>query len=154
MKKIIIGSGILILLDQIIKFIIRNTVVSSISVIPHFFYITYVKNKGAAFGILSNQVILLIFVAVFLLGFLIYEVKKQKQESKLFMITYSLIIGGLIGNLIDRVVLGYVTDYLEFYLGSYAFPVFNLADMAIVIGVILLIIHEIRGEKNEVEDQR
>ena len=154
MKKIIIGSGILILLDQIIKFIIRNTVVSSISVIPHFFYITYVKNKGAAFGILSNQVILLIFVAVFLLGFLIYEVKKQKQESKLFMITYSLIIGGLIGNLIDRVVLGYVTDYLEFYLGSYAFPVFNLADMAIVIGVILLIIYEIRGEKNGVEDQR
>ncbi len=70
------------------------------------------------------------------------------------MITYSLIIGGLIGNLIDRVVLGYVTDYLEFYLGSYAFPVFNLADMAIVIGVILLIIHEIRGEKNGVEDQR
>lgn len=47
-----------------------------------------------------------------------------------------------------------MTDYLEFYLGSYAFPVFNLADMAIVIGVILLIIHEIRGEKNGVEDQR
>ena len=117
----------------------------SIKLINNFFYLTYTQNNGAAWSILENKRILLLLITVFVL-FLINKYINKENLSKLENFTYGMIIGGIIGNLFDRVVYGKVTDFLDFKLFGYDYPVFNLADSFIVIGVILLIIMTIRSE--------
>ena len=72
--------------------------------------------------------------------FIFFEIKKIKKLDKFDIIGYSLLTGGIIGNLIDRIIYGYVIDYLDFYIFNYNYPVFNFADISIVIGVIIVII--------------
>ena len=148
-KKIIIFSSIFIFLDQVIKLIVRSTIMGKdIYVIPKFFYVTGIKNTGGAFSILSNNTILLALIGLIILAGLIYYLK-DKELNKIEIIAYSLLIGGIIGNFIDRVVFNGVYDYLGFIFGSYYFPVFNLADIGIVISVLILIVLEIKGDKDE-----
>ena len=130
------------LCDIIIKLIIsfNFTLNKSIELIPDFFYLTYTHNDGAAWSILSGKTFLLIIISFFVIIGLIYFVYKNKPTDKITAIGYILLLGGAIGNLIDRMIYGYVIDYLDFYIFNYHFPIFNLADSCIVIGVILYLI--------------
>ena len=147
-KKIILISSIFIFLDQVVKLIVRNTIMGQeINIIPNFFYITGVKNTGGAFSILSDNSIILAFIGIIILIGLLYYIKDKKLNN-MELIAYSLLIGGIIGNFIDRIVFNGVYDYLGFIFGSYYFPVFNLADIGIVISVLILIVLEIKGDIN------
>lgn len=147
---IIIISIILLCIDQISKLLVVNllTKTNSITIIKNFFYLTYINNDGAAFSILVGKRIFLILIAVLVIVMLIRYIKKNNIQNKLELVSISLIIGGSLGNLMDRLVRGYVIDFLDFKLFNYNFPIFNLADTFIVIGVFLLLLKEIRKENN------
>lgn len=147
---IIIISIILLCIDQISKLLVVNllTKTDSITIIKNFFYLTYINNDGAAFSILVGKRIFLILIAVLVIVMLIRYIKKNNIQNKLELVSLALIIGGSLGNLMDRVVRGYVIDFLDFKIFNYNFPIFNLADTFIVIGVILLLLKEIRKENN------
>lgn len=134
--------------DQISKIVISSYLKlnESIIVIKNFFNITYNHNYGAAWGILKNNTNLLIIFSIIALIILLryrYSFKKNTRNR----IAFSLLIGGIAGNLADRVCLGYVRDFLDFKIFNYDYPIFNLADMFIVIGVLLLIIAILKGEE-------
>lgn len=150
MVTTIIISIILLCIDQISKLLVVNllTKTDSITIIKNFFYLTYINNDGAAFSILVGKRIFLILIAVLAIVMLIRYIKKNNIQNKLELVSISLIIGGSLGNLMDRVVRGYVIDFLDFKIFNYNFPIFNLADTFIVIGVILLLLKEIRKENN------
>lgn len=142
MKKISIVAIIAILIDQIIKIIISNSInyLDSIKVIPGFFNITNVHNTGAAWSMFSGKQIVLIFVAIIVVATIYLFFIKDKKLNNLEQIIYGLLIGGICGNLIDRIIYNYVIDYLEFIFGSYHYPVFNFADILIVVSIFALII--------------
>lgn len=156
MKKIILVlSTILVFIDQIIKYFVTNNLdlLSSIKVIPNFFSITYVRNTGAAFSILSGNRWFLVAIGVIVLFAIIIFVILDKKITKYDTISYSLIIAGSLGNLIDRVCYGSVVDYISFSLFKYNAPIFNFADMCIVIGAFMLLYAVItKGEFYEVNN--
>lgn len=137
-----------LLIDQIVKIVITLNMELNqmITVIPSFFNIYYVKNTGAAFSILEGKRYLLIFFAIVVFFGLKQYIAKNKIKSKLEILGLGLIMGGLVGNLVDRLLYGYVIDYLSFDIFKYSFPVFNIADMSIVIGLLLVIIDIIKSE--------
>lgn len=126
----------IILLDQIIKYFVSTNMFlgQSIPVLPQIFHLTYIQNPGAAFGILENQCYLFILIAAVLIVAVIYFYKKIIQLSKLFQVGIALLFGGAIGNMIDRIFIGRVIDYMDFRI----WPVFNLADIAIVSGCAII----------------
>jgi len=142
MTIIIYISILLLLIDQISKVLVVKLIDinSSIELIKNFFYLTYTHNTGAAFSILMGKRIFLILIAVVILIAIFNYLRKNKIESKVEKIAFSLVIGGSIGNLLNRIVRGYVIDFLDFKIFGYNFPIFNLADTFIVIGVFLLLI--------------
>jgi len=149
MKKrkiyIVLGILLLILIDQISKLIISKYLVNSnFILIPKFLMFTYIKNFGAAFGILEGKRIFFIIITVIVSSYLIYELIKSKEKFNTLSLV--LIISGILGNFIDRVVFGYVRDFISFGIFN---PVFNLADSFIVIGVIIYVINMFVGDKNE-----
>lgn len=146
-KKIYIFSIIIIVIDFVVKIFALNNL-DSITLIPDFFYLTLAKNTGAAFSILSNSTWIFIFVAVVVVYF-ISKYLKSSDINGLQSISYALLLGGIIGNLIDRIIYGYVIDYLSFVFFGYYFPIFNIADICITIGVCLLIIDCVRSEIHE-----
>ena len=146
MYEIIIA--ILIGLDQIIKYWALNSLkeVNSIPVINNIFSLTYVENRGAAFGMLQNNQSIFILVAAVASCFGLYYLHSKKVNN-LGKIGILLVISGAIGNLIDRVRLGFVVDYLDFHIiWSY---VFNLADCFVVVGTILLCLYIITSEEKK-----
>ena len=139
---------ILIGLDQIIKYWALNYLkgVGSIPVINNIFNLTYVENRGAAFGMLQNNQTIFIFVAAIASCYGLYYLHTKKMNN-LGKVGILLVISGAVGNLIDRVRLGYVIDYLDFrIIWNY---VFNLADCFVVVGTILLCIYIITSEEDE-----
>ena len=106
----------------------------SVPVIKNYFYITYVLNPGAAFGIFENQRLFFIGVALVLLGVVIYFRKQLMKEHMLVQYGVGLLVGGAIGNLYDRLQNGLVVDFLDFRF----WPVFNIADVAICVGAGLI----------------
>lgn len=149
--KLIIFSSILLIIDQLSKILVMNlmSLGQSTSIIPSFFYLTYIQNDGAALNILSGNTIILITISLIALLYIIKLIYDNSVKTRMQLITYSLLIGGIVGNIADRIIYGKVIDFLDFHLFSYNFPVFNLADSFIVIGSILLVIIIIRGEKHE-----
>ncbi len=146
MKQIISYSFILVLIDQIIKVVVSN-MKNNIVIIKNFFSLTYVENTGAAFSILESKRIFLIIIAIGAL-YLIYKfLIKDKKLTTPETLIYSLLIGGIVGNLIDRIIYGYVIDYLEFILFNHYMPIFNFADICIVIGTILFLFETIKEDK-------
>lgn len=145
MKKISIVSLLVIVFDQVIKYLINNCLdlFYHINIINNFFYITNVHNTGAAWNILDGNRFFLIFIALIAILSIYLLFIKNKELNKLDIISYGLLIGGIIGNLIDRIIYGYVIDYLEFIIFKYHYPIFNLADICIVISVILIVINSI-----------
>ncbi len=146
-KKIIIFILIILLVffDYLTKYIVLNrfSVNESIIIIKNFLKFTYIKNTGAAFGLLSGNIIVLILITVVLLFYLLKEFKNSK--NKLNITAYTLIISGAIGNLIDRIFRKYVVDFISFTLFNKEMAVFNIADSFITIGAILLIISMFGG---------
>lgn len=153
MKKIIFMlTGFLIFIDQILKYLVINNLeeFNSIRVIPNFFHLTFIKNEGAAFSILSGGRWFFIGIGLIALIFLIRYICLDKKICKLDIISYSLVLSGIIGNLIDRICYGSVIDYLDFYLFNYDAPIFNFADMCIVIGGIIIIYTlVVKGDNDE-----
>lgn len=126
-----------IVLDQVTKFYIQGNMFMGMSqpVIPGIFHITYILNPGAAFGILENQRLFFIFVAVAILVVAAYFYSRLLKEPLLLRYGAGLLLGGAVGNLIDRIRIGAVVDFFDFRV----WPIFNFADIAIVIGVGLVI---------------
>jgi len=147
MLLITILSIIFVLLDQASKYSVINYLNKDIEVINNFFYLIYTKNNGAAFSILTGKRILLIMITVLIIGALIHYIIKNEISSKIEILTFSLIIGGSLGNLIDRVVRGYVVDFISVKIFGYHFPIFNIADSLICIGVFILLIIQFRKER-------
>lgn len=146
-KKIFIISVIIFIIDGVSKSIISTYLKlnQSIKVIKDFFYLRYIHNTGASWGILENNRILLIIFSILAIILLIrysYSFKKTKLNTYGF----GFLIGGILGNLSDRIINGYVIDFFDFIIFNYDFPVFNIADIFIVFGVIILIISILRGE--------
>jgi signal peptidase II len=123
----------------------------SIPVVDGLFNITYVRNTGVAFGILSSvsspakSLLLSIFTACAAVVVITYSVRSPVR-NRLLQVALALILGGALGNLYDRLSYGYVVDFLEFYIRSYHWPSFNVADSAISVGVALLATEIIRNE--------
>ncbi len=126
-------------LDQIIKkAVVDNIELYESAFEAGFFTLTYIQNRGAAFGIFEGATTLLtVITGIVILAMFLFLCFRGKMFGKLIMWAITLIVTGGIGNLIDRVTLGYVVDYLSFW----SFPVFNLADMLVVIGAGLVIIY-------------
>lgn len=148
---IIILSIIFLIIDQITKILVVNSLVpgENIEIIKNIFSIIYTNNTGAAFSILLGKRIFLIVVAVLIIGVLLYYIKRNKIEKKIDIIALSFVIGGSLGNLIDRIVRGYVIDFISIKLGNYNFPIFNVADILIVIGVFLLLLSSRRRQSDD-----
>ncbi len=156
-KKILSFGLLLTIIDQLIKYLVVNglEITESIKIIPNFFYITYIKNSGAAFGILSDAGIILIILSIVALIGLVRYIVMDKNITKIEAVSYSLVFGGILGNLVDRLINGYVIDYLDFYIFGYDFPVFNLADTLIVVGFLIILINLfIKGEHHETNKRR
>jgi signal peptidase II len=134
---ILLIAFIIIVLDQLVKFYIQihMTQGMSIPVVENVFHITYILNPGAAFGILEHQTYFFIAVALALFVALIYFYPRLPPGCCLLRVGIGLQVGGAVGNVIDRIKTGYVVDFLDFRI----WPVFNIADMAIVTGVALII---------------
>ena len=147
--RIIIISMLLVLIDVLSKELIINSLSlnESIIFINNFLKITYIKNTGAAFGILSNNILLLIGITILLVAYLTKELVKSK--SNISIISYVLIISGAFGNLIDRVFRKYVIDFISFTLFGREMAIFNIADTFITIGIFLLIFNIIKEEIHE-----
>ena len=148
MKKIGIISLIVIIIDRILKVLVTNNFALNVrnKIIDGFFYITNCHNEGAAFSLFSGNVLFLIFITLIVL-FLIFRTINKENVNKIGILAYGLLLGGILGNLYDRIFYGYVIDYLDFVIFKFNFAIFNLADAAIVIGAILLIVFE--GSDND-----
>lgn len=128
--------------DQLTKEYIGNTMqlYSSHTVIDNFFYLTYVFNTGAAWSMFEGQITFFILIAfVASIGMIYYFIKAKPNER---ITRYGLVIAfsGLIGNVIDRICFGHVRDFLDFVIFGYDFPIFNIADMGLVIGFGLIML--------------
>jgi len=138
---------LIILIDQLTKLLVVNTMSQneSIPVINNIFHITYVHNFGAAFGLLAHRTGFFILVTVVVLLFILTFLRYLPKEQKLLRAALVLQLGGASGNLIDRVRVGYVIDFFDFRV----WPVFNVADIAIVFGIGLLILDLARNAREK-----
>ncbi len=137
---------VLLSFDQLTKAIIARSIPfqSSKSVIPGFFNLTHIRNRGAIFGFFSHSesrilFIFLTLVSLVALGLVIYYFFKTPSTQRFMKISLSVILAGALGNLIDRVFRGYVIDFLDFYIKNWHWPSFNVADSCITVGAFLLI---------------
>ena len=143
----------IILIDQVTKWLIVTKMYlgESIPVIDDFLYITSHRNRGAAWGILQGQMWFFYVITIIVIVAIIYYIQKVAKGKLLLGTSLALMLGGAIGNFIDRVVRKEVVDFIHTYIFSYNFPVFNIADSALVIGVILLMIQMLREERESKE---
>ncbi len=148
-----IAAGILVLLDQLTKLLLVKAIPlnTGIPVIPGFFNLIHVHNTGGAFSIFASTgsawrqwiFIGLTVIVVIAISFAYTRVAKNDWWTRT---AYIFISGGAVGNLIDRVRMGEVVDFLDVYVGSWHWPAFNVADSAISVGAVMLLISLLRGK--------
>ncbi|MDX2151136.1 MAG: signal peptidase II [Bryobacteraceae bacterium] len=154
-----IAAGVF-LLDRVTKWIIESSVAqwSTIVVIPGFFQIIHTRNPGAAFSILADapesvRLAVLVGLSAIVLGFiatLLWNASSRlAQEHWSLRLGLALVFGGALGNVYDRAVSGAVTDFLDFFVGSYHWPTFNVADMGITTGAAFMLLSIWRGRRQE-----
>ncbi len=140
-------TAVIIVLDQITKILVRQNMtvnMTSIPVIQDFFHLTYVANDGMAFGInFTGGIYVFTFASIIMTIFLTYYLWTVRDSSLLLRSSLALILGGAIGNLIDRVLFKEVTDFFHFIFGNYDWYIFNIADSAVTVGMILFLIYTI-----------
>ncbi len=148
LKNVLVISTIILMIDQVIKIILTNKMLfnQEFPLIENLLSLNLVKNEGAAFSILTGNRLLLILISVIALILICYYITKQEYFDDLNLTIFSLLIGGLLGNLVDRIVHGYVIDYISLKIGSYLFPIFNFADICIVLSALIIIVTTIKGE--------
>lgn len=152
-KKTILTIVVVLILDIISKLLISNLMLEeqSIKIINNFFYLTYARNTGVAFSFLEGNIPFIITITILIIIILIKYIS-SKELPLIEQISYGLIIGGALGNLIDRVVYGYVVDFLDFYIFNYNYPIFNIADCSIVIGIIIYLIISLKTESSDKDE--
>ena len=155
-------SLILALIVLILDFVTKRWVESALFDGEHipltsFFNLVLTYNAGAAFSFLSDaagwQRWFFSIIAAGASGLIVYLLRKH-ADDKLFCIALSLILGGALGNLWDRVTLGHVVDFLDFYVGTYHWPAFNVADSAIFLGAMLLIVDSFRSKESATKNEK
>lgn len=136
----ILLAAVAVVIDQFLKVLVVNHLkpVGNITVMPKFLDFTYVENSGAAFGILKNQLWMLIAVTVLVSAVIMVFLFSYHRHTFFSYAASVLIIAGGIGNMIDRIFYGYVVDYIHV---SFFSPVFNFADCCVTVGCVFLIIH-------------
>lgn len=153
-----VASGLVVLLDQLSKlWVVENlSQTPSQVLVEGFLRLRLTRNTGAAFGIFQGGTAVLSVAAIAIVGAIIFSATRMGSNNRLTVLSMGLIVGGAVGNLIDRLRLGYVVDFIEVYgprveLGNsvYTWPVFNAADSAISVGVLLLISTMLFGGKSE-----
>jgi signal peptidase II len=135
--KVMVIAAIVIFIDQVSKFFINKYMVvgESIPLLKDVLQLTLVLNKGAGFGILQGQRLFFIIISLIILSVIFYKWRRIPSEFNV-VFPFGLVLGGLMGNLIDRIFFGFVVDFVDFMV----WPVFNVADSAITVGVIWLVI--------------
>ncbi len=148
-----VGIAALLLLDQITKWIVLNTLtkVDTVALIDGIFHFTYCENRGAAFGIMQNRVWFFVVITIAVFIAVIWYMIKYKPKNKWLIFSLTLLMGGALGNFVDRIFRGYVVDFLDFRLIN--FPIFNVADCFVVIGAILLACYMIFSEYEKEKKQ-
>lgn len=144
-----------ILVDQFTKWLIVTYMEygDSIQVIQDVLYITSHRNRGAAWGMLQNQMWFFYLITIVFVIAIVYYLKKFGKRDKLLGVALGLILGGALGNFIDRVFRKEVVDFIHTYIFSYNFPVFNVADSSLCIGVALLFIQTLMEGKKVKEQE-
>lgn len=148
MEVLIVVLGII--LDRITKLWALKELSSGheIEIIENFFSFNYLENKGAAFGIFQGKTVLLVLVTIFVMVGVIYYFIKYKPTSRFLRVGMALIVSGALGNLYDRIFYKYVVDFiLIHYKNIYYYPTFNIADILVVVGTIILAIFLLREGK-------
>jgi signal peptidase II len=142
----LVAAGV-VLLDRVTKWLVstRMDLHESIPLLPGLFRLTHVQNSGAAFGLFAEsssewKTLLLVLFSMLALVVVSAMLWKNSHELTLTGMGLSLILGGAVGNLFDRLLYGHVVDFFDFYIGSYHWPAFNVADSAIVLGAMLLLV--------------
>ena len=148
LRGILFFSVILVIADQLIKVFLNNNMIvnQSIILIKNLLSITLTHNTGAAFSIFSGSRYLLILIAITALIALVLYVRSLEVIGDLDIFIYALLFGGIIGNLIDRIIYGYVIDYISISFGNYYFPIFNFADVCIVLSIVFIIFKIIKED--------
>jgi signal peptidase II len=146
---------VIIAVDQWTKWLVVKYMQlgESIPIIPNVLYITSHRNRGAAWGILQGQFWLFYLITVIVVIGLVVYIQRLPRGERLFGIALGLMLGGAIGNFIDRVFRKEVVDFIHTYIGTYSFPVFNIADSALCIGVALVFIKTFFDGKTEKENR-
>lgn len=137
--RILSTALVIVLLDQITKLLIRKNfqLNESIPIINNIFHLTYVTNTGSAFGLFKNlNWFFMLFSIVVILAIFYYLRKKIDEKEKFLQLAVGLLLGGTIGNMIDRILYGAVIDFIDFRI----WPVFNIADSAITVSIVMLIV--------------
>ena len=147
-KEVCTLGVIFLVIDQVIKLVLNNmmSLNQSIVVVKNFFSITLVHNTGAAFSILTGNRFLLIFIGIIVLVGLVLYLKNIEYIVGASVFIYALLTGGILGNLVDRIIYGYVVDFLSFNFGNYFFPIFNFADIFIIVSIILMLVRMVRED--------
>ena len=147
-KDVLFFGIIFFIIDQSLKLIVSKNIIldSGFEIIKDVLNIHLVYNTGAAFSILSGNRLLLIAISVLALIFFIVFLFNQNNVKYLEVFTYSMLLGGILGNLFDRIFRGYVIDFISFKIFGYSFPIFNFADICIVLSLIILIIENLKGD--------
>lgn len=150
MKKLSLVTFFSLLADIITKQLVQKHLIEhqSLQLLPNFLSITFVKNKGVAFSILDGFMPLIIIITTIIIIFILKYISTIKRNN-LENISYGLILGGALGNLIDRIFYGYVIDFIDIKIINYNYPIFNLADTLIVIGVVLILINNLKKGENK-----
>lgn len=124
----------------------NNFAFHSLPIIKNIFHITLVENTGAAFGILQGKTNLLIYMGIVFILIFLFIVRREKDKGKLVYFSYGLILGGALSNIYDRIFRGFVIDYIDLRI----WPVFNIADSCISIGIIILLWQTYRTRKTRI----
>jgi len=151
MSIVIAIVAIILILDQVTKHLVvsQMDLGQSIEIIPRMFYITSHRNVGAAWSILEGQMLFFYVVTVIIVAALIvWIIRLDKKKDRLLLVALSLLLGGALGNFIDRVFLQEVVDFIDTFIFGYNFPIFNVADMALTLGVILMGLDALLGSKS------
>jgi signal peptidase II len=150
---LVVCFGVL-LLDQWTKHVVQERLLlhQTVGVIPGFFNLIHVRNTGGAFGIFGGErgglgSLLFVVVSLIAIGSILFLFVKVRKDEKTLSLSLSLVLSGAIGNLVDRLRYGEVVDFLDFYLLSYHWPAFNIADSAICIGIGLMALNLFTRDK-------
>ena len=158
--RVLIASALVIVADQVSKYWIKHNYVlhSTQEVLGSFFKITYVENPGVAFGISVGKYLPFItLISVFAILLVVYYLYQERHKSLEIRLGLALILGGAIGNMIDRCLMIFlpasysgVVDFIDIGFNHYRWYIFNVADSAVTVGIVLIMIHSLLNQKNTV----